>query len=311
MRLRILSLALLGCAFCVAAVAQVAAPLAFADPAPPALETISKNIDEVRLVLTVADKHGKFIKGLGPADLAIYDAGRSVDKLTFFGAESELPLRMAVLVDVSGSMFAQFGFERRLAEDFFKRVVRPQDSAEIIAFHVETFELGRGEKANQELKKIRKESARFGTAVWDSVRSACALLNSRPDERSRKALLLITDGEDNSSHIGVQQAIEAAWQTEVTVFVANTNHYQSRPELARLARETGGQMWSGGTSGEVVSAFRHLQENLRSQYVLAYRVPEMQAGFHALRVVPANKKFRALCRRGYYALARKPKESEP
>ena len=117
MRLRILSLALLGCAFCAAAVAQVAAPLAFADPAPPALETISKNIDEVRLVLTVADKHGKFIKGLGPADLAIYDAGRSVDKLTFFGAESELPLRMAVLVDVSGSMFAQFGFERRLAED--------------------------------------------------------------------------------------------------------------------------------------------------------------------------------------------------
>lgn len=305
MRLRTLALAVLSSAFCTTSVAQIAAPLGFADPAPPSLETISKNIDEVRVVLTVADKKGKFIKGLGPNDLAIYDDGRSVEKLTFFAAESELPLRMAVLVDVSGSMFEQFGFERRVAESFFKRVVRPQDSAEIIAFHVETFELGRGDEATQELKKVRKESAGSGTAIWDAVRSACAMLNRRPDERERKALLLITDGDDNSSHIGVQQAIEAAWAAETTVFVANTNRYQSRPELARLARETGGQMWISVNSNEVVSAFRHLQDNLHNQYVLAYRVPEMQAGFHALKVVPANKKFRALCRRGYYALTRK------
>ena len=306
MRLRFLALAL-ACIAVVPAAAQIAGPLNFAGPPNSPAETISRDIEEVRLVLTVADRRGHFIKGLGPNDLAIYDDGRSVERLTFFGSESALPLRVAVLVDISGSMAEEFGFERKVAEDFFKHVVGPQDSAELIAFHVQSFNIGRGHAADEQLKRIRKQSLRAGTAIWDAVRSACRQLDSHPDERSRKALLLITDGEDNSSHIGVKEAIEAAWQDEVTVFVANTNHFQSKPELTRLARETGGQVWTGGTSGSVVSAFQHLKDSLRSQYVLAYRVPEAQddGRFHPVKVVPANRKFRALCRKGYFALRRK------
>ena len=312
MRLRILALAALCAAFSSGAFGQVTAPMNFAEPSIPTSETISKEISEVRLVLTVADQRGHLIRGLGPADLAVFDDGRSIDKLTYFAAESELPLRIVVLVDASGSMANQFAFERRLTADFFKKSVRPGDSAQLIAFDTENFVMDpRG--ADTQIKKMQQERPNAGTAIYDAVRVACERLNRNPDERARKAMLLITDGDDNSSHTSLQQTIEAAWQGEVTIFIAILNHVDPSREMALLARETGGQVWSDMSTGGVLSAFKQVQQNLRSQYVLAYRMPDAQADgrFHPVKVVPANKKLRALCRRGYFALKRRLTKTDP
>lgn len=302
-----LSMLLLGSSW-----AQSAAPLNFAEfPAGPT-ETISKEISEVRLVLTVSDRRGQFIKGLQAADLAVYDDGQAVDKLTFFGSQSELPLRIAVLLDASGSMANQIAFERKLTAEFFKKVVGPGDSAHLIAFDTESFVMD-VRAADAQLRSLHKQRQNVGTAIYDAVTAACRRLNRNRDERARKVLLLVSDGDDNSSMTGVQQAIEAAWEAEVTVFVANVNHDKAPTDMVRLAGETGGQVWPSSTIHGVIAAFQHLQKALRSQYVLAYRLAEEHADgrFHPVRVVPLNKKLRALCRRGYLALRPTQPAAEP
>jgi Ca-activated chloride channel family protein len=276
------------------------------------LPTFSKDVQEVSLVLTVTNKRGRFVRDLDLKDIAILDNDLPPEKVTFFQSETDLPLRVALVVDTSDSITHRFAFEKDAASAFLKKVLRPTSDLGMIVGFNQHVHVAQG--ASNDPRKLREGLDRLSlggeTAVYEAVKAASQqLAKVRDTQSSRRAIVLITDGEDNRSNIGLQDAINAALHADAVVYVLSTN-----PELSislaqegdkamrQLAENTGGRLLRAGEDDDVKSAFSKLAQELRSQYAISYKpaIKSPDGLFHHL-IVTGPKKLRFYHRLGYFA----------
>lgn len=283
-----------------------------ANTTPPPLATgeqptvLHVTVPEVPVTFSVLDGHGKFVNGLDRADVRLYDGHTEVPRLTFFESQTEIPLKIAVVIDLSGSVKKRVKFEAEVTSDFLKRTIRDKDSAYVIGFNDRPYVTG-VHNSVAELQQIHERRPEAGTAIFDAMLEATHTLGSTTSTQ-RSVLILITDGEDNCSKADEQQVMRTLSETGTTVLVLDTgSEFTGAPResaslLRRFAEHTGGEVIQATSFSAVRKAFARAEQALRSQYALAYRPPELKpdGAFHRLKLkVRAGLHVRA--RKGYYA----------
>jgi VWFA-related protein len=268
-------------------------------------------VDLVNLIFTATDKHGHFIKDLKQDDVRLLDEGKPPEKIAAFESETGLPLRVGLLIDASNSIRDRFRFEQQSAMEFLQQVVRPKsDLAFVIGFD-SVAQLTQDYTDNTSALAHGVEVLRpgGGTALHDAVIAACEKLAKAPVHgAARRAIIMLSDGDDNQSRHTREEAIEAALRAEVIIYVISTDvtdsNHKGDKVLMRYAEATGGRVLFPLSMSDVTTAFGEIQDELRSQYVLAYKPQNFVAdGRYRIVVIDApkrgNVKIRA--RKGYYA----------
>jgi Ca-activated chloride channel homolog len=288
------------------------------DPTPPTaddtLTTIRSTTNEVNLVFTVTDKHGKRVTDLKQADFNIVDDNKPPQEVRSFHSETNLPLQVGLLIDASSSVRDRFKFEQESAVEFLNQTIRLRyDSAFVIGFDVVP-EVTQDFTDNTDLlaKGVHELRPGGGTAVYDALYYACRdkLLKAPKTATVRRAIVLLSDGEDNQSHVTREEAIEMAQRAEAIVYTISTNVSGTKGPgdkvLERIADATGGRAFFPFQIRDVTNAFAEIQEELRSQYAISYKPADFRADGHyrTIEIVAHDQKnFRVRARRGYYAPA--------
>jgi Ca-activated chloride channel family protein len=301
-----------------AAPSSAPAPAASATQAEAAKEDTSEalyqfgvQVNLVNLIFTATDKHGHFIKDLKLDDLHLLDEGKPPERVVAFESQTGLPLRVGLLVDASSSIRDRFRFEQSAAVEFLQKVVRPnKDKAFVIGFDSLT-DLTQDftDNAAALAHGVDMLRAGGGTALHDAVFTASEKLDrAKVRGPARRAIILLSDGDDNQSQHTREEAIAAALRAEVIVYVISTDVTDSNRKgdkvLMRYAEATGGRVFYPLRIQDVADAFKQIQDELRSQYVLAY-VPQDFVADGKYRSIsmncPQRKKIKIRVRRGYYA----------
>lgn len=294
-----------------------------ADPKPPdpaaasaddTVATIKAFSNEVNVVFTVTDKHGRRITDLKQNDFHVVDDNKAPAEIRSFHAETNLPLQVGLLIDASNSVRDRFRFEQESAIEFLNQTVRPRyDQAFVVGFDA-TPEVTQDFTDNTELLAHGVHELRpgGGTALYDAVYFACRdkLLKSSKGTPVRRALILLSDGEDNLSHVTREEAIEMAQRAEAIIYTISTNVSGTKGAgdkiLERIADATGGRAFFPFQIRDVTNAFAEIQDELRSQYAVSYKPADFKADGHyrTIEIVANDRKnLRVRARRGYYAPA--------
>ena len=278
---------------------------------------IKKHVNEVNLWFT-ASTHGKFIADLTKDDITIRDEGE-VPAILAFHSQHDLPLRVGLLVDTSGSVKERFRFEQAAAKGFLREVIRePQDLGFVMGFanHPALTQDLTNDSASLSagVAALRPEG---GTALFDAVVVATHKLVNTSDERFlAKVLVVLSDGDDNSSKIGLDDAIAVAQQENVVIYTINTNpptsdtgladsHKVGNTNMKRFAERTGGSAFRPESARVVAKAFAKVQQELRCRYTVSYRPPDFvdDGRYRRIKIV-AHKRGKSLqvhTRSGYFA----------
>ena len=275
------------------------------------LATIRHTVNEVNVVFTVTDKHGHYVRDLKKDNFKVVDDKKPPAEIRSFRAEANLPLEVGLLVDASNSVRDRFKFEQQAAVEFLNQTIRRKyDEGFVVGFDV-TPEVTQDFTDNTELLSIGVRSLRpgGGTAMYDALYFACRdkLLKAQHVGPVRRAIILLTDGEDNQSHVTREEAIEMAQRAEVIVYTISTNlsgagHHGDKV-LERIADATGGRAYVPFQITEVANAFAAIQEELRSQYAIAYKPADFVSDgrYRSVEIVALQKGLRVRSRHGYYA----------
>ncbi len=273
---------------------------------------IKVGINEVNVVFTVTDKHGKRITDLKQADFRFVDDNKPAAEIRSFHAETNLPLQVGLLIDASNSVRDRFKFEQEAAIEFLNQTVRRgYDQAMVVGFdatpEVTTEFTDDTEKLGQGVRMLRPGG---GTALYDALYYACRerLLKKTQNGPTRRAIILLSDGEDNLSHVTREEAIEMAQRAEAIVYTISTNISGTKGAgdkvLERIADATGGRAFFPFQIRDVANAFAEIQDELRSQYAVSYKPADLKSDghFRTIEIVALDRKnFRVRARRGYYA----------
>jgi VWFA-related protein len=290
------------------AAAQQAAPPDDFDPA----STIVTRVNEVNMVFTATDKHGHFIKDLKREDIRILDDTKQVTGIRSFSTQTDLPLQVALLVDASNSVRDRFKFEQEAAIEFLNQIVRPNyDKAFVVGFDA-TPEVTQDFTDNSEYlaKGVRSLRPGGGTAMYDAIYFSCRdkLLKEPRSGPVRRAVIVLSDGDDNLSHVSREEAIEMAQRAEVIIYTISTNISGAKNKgdkvLERLSEATGGRAFAPFRIQDVADAFTEIQDELRSQYLVSYTPPDLIADGHFRPVeisALSEKGLRVRSRHGYFA----------
>lgn len=280
-------------------------------PALPASETIRARVDEVNVVFTVSDASGRFISHISLDDLHVLDNRRAPERISYFQQQSDLPLRVGVLVDLSDSITNRFAYEKQAAIAFLQKVLRPQvDQAFLVGFasrvtlyHDFTSDIGALSNA------VREMHAGGDTKLYDAIRFASAKLGSASGPAlMRRAIILITDGEDTRSKTMMYDAIQAALHAETAIYALSSNDLANRDypigeaALQLVTRPTGGGVLPAHNKSEIARAFDKVKDALRKQYAIGYKPADFKPDgtFRTIQIVPRHNKLRVQCRRGYF-----------
>jgi Ca-activated chloride channel family protein len=268
--------------------------------------------NEVSVVFTVTDKHGNRVTDLKQADFHFVDDNKPAVEVRSFHAEANLPLTVGLLIDASNSVRDRFKFEQESAIEFLNQTVRRgYDQAMVIGFDA-TPEVSQDftddtEKLGHGVRELRPGG---GTALYDALYYACRdkLLKNAQGGPSRRAIILLSDGDDNLSHVTREEAIEMAQRAEAIVYTISTNVSGTKGPgdkvLERIADATGGRAFFPFQIRDVANAFAEIQDELRSQYAVSYKPADFKADghFRTIEIVANDRKnFKVRARRGYYA----------
>jgi Ca-activated chloride channel family protein len=272
---------------------------------------IVKNVNEVNVIFSATDKHHHFVRGLNANDLVVYDQHR-LQRITRFSDNANLPLRVALLIDVSTSVNDRFRFEQEAAIEFFDSVIRPGvDKGMLVSFDsspevVQDFTDDVEALANS----IRALRAAGGTALFDAVyATAHDRFLKMPDEGTRKVMVIITDGADDASRVSRDEAIEEAQRAGVTIYTIGTEPTGSDPDddrvLDLMADQTGGRVFFPFQAADLSRSFQNIVTELRHQYILTYNPNNFIANgaFHPIDIRAEKKHIIIHARRGYYAFS--------
>jgi VWFA-related protein len=274
--------------------------------------TIRTTTNEVNVVFTVTDKHGRRIIDLKQSDFQVLDDNKPPQEIRSFHAETNLPLQVGLLIDASNSVRDRFKFEQESAVEFLNQTIRPRyDQAFVVGFDV-TPEVTQDFTDNTEALAHGVHELRpgGGTALFDALYFACRdkLLKAPKTTPVRRAIILLSDGEDNQSHVTREEAIEMAQRAETIVYTISTNVSGTKGAgdkvLERIADATGGRAFFPFQIRDVANAFSEIQDELRSQYAIAYKPADFKADGHyrTIEIVANDRKnLRVRSRRGWYA----------
>ncbi len=272
---------------------------------------IGVKVQLVNLIFTATDKHGHFIKNLKQDDVRLLDEGKPPLRIAAFESESGLPLRVGLLIDASNSIRERFRFEQDAAVEFLNQVVRPNsDQAFVIGFDsIADLTQDYTDNTGSLAHGVRVLRPGGGTALHDAVYQACEKLANTPMHGpSRRAIILLSDGDDNQSRHTREEAIEMALRAEAIIYVISTNTTDGNKKgdkiLMRYAEATGGRVFFPLRLEEVSNAFNEIQDELRSQYVVAYKPQNFESDgrYHAITIdVPGRSNVKLRARKGYYA----------
>jgi VWFA-related protein len=271
---------------------------------------ITVDVNRVNMMFTVADKRGRFITNLAKEDIEIVESKRPQNIIEFV-AESDLPLRLAILIDTSNSIRDRFRFQQEAAIEFIKSVMRPEDRATVVSFDTgaelvadltsDTAVLERG---------VRNLRPGGGTALYEAIYFASRdkLMQDQPMHKYRRAMVILSDGEDNQSRYTREQALEMAHKADVVVYTISTNISRIETDgdkvLKYLARETGGVAFFPFKVQDLSQSFENIANELRHQYSVLYRPEPAKTDGRWQEVDIRVKNRRDLvvrARRGYYA----------
>jgi VWFA-related protein len=298
------------------------------DPPPPdsglrqpdasvAHQVIRVKVEEVAMLIAVTD-HGKSVSNLSASDIHIRDDGQPPQAILGFHNITQLPLRIGLLIDMSNSIVDRFLFEEAAAGKFLETVVTDKnDLAFVIGFNCSVL-LAQDFTPDKALttRALTKLAPGGGTALWDAVAFAADKLASHPEEQPvARVLVVISDGEDNSSSVSLQQAIWAAQRGEVAVYTVSTKEgsrdefdpLEGTPALKTLSAQTGGSTFTSVTLGNLEHRLEDLEQVLRGRYLVYYQPASAQTDgrFHAvdIRAEKDGHNLKVYARKGYYATA--------
>jgi len=313
---------------CLAAVvaASLAVPAALPQE-PPQGGIIKSQVNLVNIFATVRDKNKKIVSDLKQEDFSLTEDNQS-QKIAFFSKESTLPITLAMLLDTSGSEQFMIGSIQEAGSRFLDRVLRKGDEALVMSFDTDA-DLLSDFTDDRALLDRAVHRARVnvpgggmiagnpgpignqntpGTVLYDAIYLACSeKLNT---EAGRKAIIIVTDAQDEGSRVRIEEAIESAQRTDTVIhilLVADRHFGGGNMGAARkLSDETGGRVIVVSSEKKLAEAFDEISEELRSQYTLGYYPTNNQRDgkFRKIKVETANHDLRVLARKGYYA----PKE---
>jgi VWFA-related protein len=271
---------------------------------------ITTRVNLVDLVFTVTDKKGNFITGLKRSDFGLLDDGRPPASVVSFTQQTNLPLRIGIMLDTSSSIRTRFKFEQDSALDFFLQVLHPGDRAFVEGFDITT-DLTQDytnniDALNQGIRKLRPGG---GTALFDSLYHTCQqqMLTLKEDTPVRKALILVSDGDDNYSRALETDAIKMCQRAETIVYTISTDTSPTRGKgsdvLQTISDATGGRSFNPERLEDVALGFRDIEQELRSQYSLEYTPSNFKqdGSFRTIYLQATNDKYHVRARTGYFA----------
>jgi VWFA-related protein len=271
-------------------------------------------VNEVNVVFTVTDKHNRYVKDLKRDDFKVIDDEKQVEALRSFRRESDLPLQVGLLIDASGSIRDRFKFEQESAIEFLNETIRVHsDTAFVLGFD-SNLEMTQDftdstEKLSKGIRSLRPGNA---TRMYDALYYASRekLLKSAQDDSVRRAIIMVSDGDDNASHVTREEAIEMALRADVIVYTISTNYAGMNSDrgdkvLERIAEATGGRTFRPFQPQDVANAFAQIQDDLRSQYALSYRPASFahDGRYRTIEISAVHKGLKVRSRHGYYAPA--------
>jgi len=293
--------------------------------------TIKVDVDLVNVLCTVHGKNNALIGGLEKGDFHLLEDGKE-QEIKYFTRETDLPLTIGLLVDVSGSQERLIDTEHRAASAFFRSVLRAKDLAFIISFGKDS-ELLQDSTSSPKLledglKQLRlnvpvgglhpgpvpTQQNQAGTVLWDAVYLAA---NERlKSEAGRKVIVVITDGVDTGSRKTREQAIHEAQLADTVVYSIDYSDPAAygggfgfggggEGDLRKMSDETGGRVFKVDRKNSLDDIFKQIQYEMRSQYAIAYSPtnPKKDGTYRKLDFKMANKDYKVQARKGYYAVA--------
>ncbi|GAC1637256.1 MAG: hypothetical protein NVS9B14_17060 [Candidatus Acidiferrum sp.] len=286
--------------------------------------TISTQVSLVSLFATVRDKNKGIVANLTQNDFKVYQ-DNDEQKIAFFSKEVTLPITLGLLIDTSGSERYRLPAEQDAASRFLERVMKKGDEAMVISFDLDVDLLSDFTDDKHIIQRaINKAQVNAvggggvvtpgtipshtgGTHFYDAVYLACA--EKLGTEAGRKVLIIITDAQDEGSKTRIEEAVEAAQRADTVVHVlwVHDGGYGRYDVAKKLAEETGGRAIDVSNEKKLEQAFDQISEELRSQYQIGYYYPAgkpKDGGFRKIKVEVANKDYKVLARKGFYA----PKE---
>jgi Ca-activated chloride channel homolog len=275
--------------------------------------TLHSRVNEVNVLFIATDKHGKFVRDLSQSDFHILDDHKPPQAILNFRRETDLPLHMGLLVDVSGSVDSRFQFEQEAATSFLQHTLRVGfDKAFLMGFNSHT-QVAQEFTDNVSLLSagVRKLHNGGGTALYDAVYRACKekFLKDRPDRPARKAIIIVSDGEDNQSDVSKAQAIEMAQRAEVIIYAISTDDsglvMRGDKTLEQLAEATGGRAFFPFKMKDITRSYAAIEDELRSQYVVSYKPADFDADgrYRSIEISTLKKDLQVRARKGYFAPA--------
>jgi VWFA-related protein len=294
-------------------------------------QPIKVDVDLVSVLASVRDKHGAFINNLTKDDFQIFEDGK-LQTVKYFSKETDLPLTIGMLVDVSASQQNLIEIEKNAASVFFSQVIKKKDQAFLISFGSESEllqDLTNSTKLLQRGLDGLKLNAGFsglhpstipgadrphGTVLFDAVFLAAS--DRMVHEVGRKVMVLITDGGDQGSKVSWQTATEGAQKTDsviYSVYYVDPGFYYrggfsmggggDKGVLKKMSDETGGHVYEVDRKHTLNNVFDELQQEMRSQYAISYGTSNPKDGkYHKIDIKLKDKDLKIQARKGYYAI---------
>ena len=272
---------------------------------------IRLGVNEVSLIFTVTDRHGHYNPNLKQSDFALLDDNKAPARVNSFHQQINLPLRVGIVIDASTSIRTRFQFEQQSATEFLLQILKARsDRAFVMGFDV-TPTVTQDWTNNLDALETGVNRLRpgGGTALFDAVYTACRdkQLTERGPEPVRKALVLLSDGDDNQSRVRPDEAIKMCQRAETIIYAISTNWTPSRGKgdqvLTQMSEETGGQVFFPPSVEEMSVSFHNIEEELRSQYALTYTPADFKydGSFRPIYLYCNDRRYQARAKKGYFA----------
>jgi Ca-activated chloride channel family protein len=287
-----------------------ASPTTGSDPSDSIL-TIKKQVSEVNVLFIATDHRGKFVRNLNQADFTILDDHKPPQAIVNFRRETDLPLELGLLVDTSGSVHSRFDFEQEAAVSFLQHTLRANfDKAFVMGFSSHS-QVTQEFTDNVRLLETGVRSLRNGggTAMYDAIYRACRekLSKERSDHPVRRAIIVVSDGEDNQSEVTKAMALEMAQRAEVIIYAISTDDsgliLRGDKAMQQIADATGGRAFFPFKMKDIKNSFAAIVDELLSQYVVSYKPADFDADgrYRSIEITALKKDLQVRARKGYYA----------
>lgn len=269
------------------------------------------DVFRVNFLFTVSDRKGRFVINLTKNDFDVFEEKKPQSILEFI-SESNLPLRLAILVDTSNSIRDRFRFQQEAAVEFINSVIRPKEDRAVVVSFDNQVELradltGDVDKLSATIRDMRPGG---GTALFDAVYFACKdkLMQDQPLFKFRRAMVILTDGDDTQSIHTREQAIEMALKADVVIYTISTNITRIESDgdkiLKHMSERTGGVTFFPFKASDLAQSFENIANELRSQYNILYRPEPIKTDgqWHPVQIrVKGRKDLVVRARPGYFA----------